>query len=449
MTAGPTPLQLLRALPRIRRDPVGFLTDAVAGHGDLVSLPIPGQPVLLVNDPDGARRVLQDNPGGYTKATIQYRSLTTVTGIGLLTADGEEWRRRRRVVQPAFHHTGFPAITAATTQAARRLRQRWDAAPGQVLDADSALLHTLLEVVGQTLFGTDLTQPDAPDGERLAAAADVALRTVIARSQSGRPAWADPVRSRRLRRAIATLDELCGQIVARRRTTRTAPADDVLGLLLAAQDAGVLSPSEVRDELVTMVIAGHETVASALTWTLHLLSTHPDVAERLAAELDAAAEPSEDPMADPMAWLARLPYTRAVFDEALRLYPPAWLITRRAGEADEIAGVPVAAGTLVIISPWLLHRRPRSWPDPERFDPERFLDERGALARPRGDYLPFGLGPRLCIGRDIARLEGPLLLAVLMQGRRVLPARRSAPAVDALITVRPHGGLPLRLARPA
>ena len=134
-------------------------------------------------------------------------------------------------------------------------------------------------------------------------------------------------------------------------------------------------------------------------------------------------------MADPMAWLARLPYTRAVFDEALRLYPPAWLITRRAGEADEIAGVPVAAGTLVIISPWLLHRRPRSWPDPERFDPERFLDERGALARPRGDYLPFGLGPRLCIGRDIARLEGPLLLAVLMHGRRVFPARRSAPAV--------------------
>ena len=447
---GPTPLQLLRSLPRIRRDPVGFLTEAAAAHGDLVSLPIPGQPVLLVNDPDGARRVLQDNPGGYTKATIQYRSLTTVTGVGLLTADGEDWRRRRRVVQPAFHHTGFAAITTATAQAAQRLRRRWDAAPGQVLDADSALLHTLLDVVGQTLFGTDLARPDGPDGERLATAADVALRTVIARSQSGRPGWADPVRTRRLHRAIATLDEVCAQIVAQRRAMPAPPTDDVLGLLLAAQDAGVLSPAEVRDELVTMVIAGHETVASAMTWALHLLSTHPDVAERLAAELDAAADPTEessgDSILDPMGRLARLPYTRAVFDEALRLYPPAWLITRRAAMADEVAGVPVAAGTLIVISPWLLHRRPQSWPDPERFDPERFLDERGTVARPRGDYLPFGLGPRLCIGRDIARLEGPLLLAVLLRGRRVLPTRRSSPTVDALITVRPHGGLPLRLA---
>ncbi|MBL8929677.1 MAG: cytochrome P450 [Kineosporiaceae bacterium] len=475
---GPSPLTLVRSLARIRRDPIGFLEDQVALHGDLVSLPIPGQPVLVVNDPAGARRVLQDNPGGYTKATIQYGSLSTVTGIGLLTADGDQWKARRRVVQPAFHHGKLETVADAAAAAGARLRARWDAAPGQVLDADEALLHSMLELVGHTLFGVELAGPvgnrpsegagdrsvpaPTPDGERMVAAADVALRMVMARSQSGRPAWADPIRSARLRVAIATLDEVCAQIVAARRrrdAAGTGGSDDVLGLLLAAQDSGAMSATEVRDEMVTTVIAGHETVASALTWTLHLLSTHPEVAERLAVELDDVlgagdVRPGDAP---PGAghrlptWddLHRLTYTRAVFDEALRLYPPAWVITRRASAPDVICGVGIPAGTLVVISPWLLQRREATWPEPTRFDPERFLlpvpGGAARAARPRGDYLPFGLGPRLCIGRDLALVEGPLLLACLLPGRRVVPVRTEAPVVDALITLRPRGGLALRL----
>jgi cytochrome P450 len=203
----------------------------------------------------------------------------------------------------------------------------------------------------------------------------------------------------------------------------------------------------VRDELVTLVIAGHETVASALTWTLHLLAAHPGAQDQVGAELDTVL--GDGPGARPPGWndLAALPYTRAVLDEALRLYPPAWVITRRAAADDALAGVDIPEGTLIILSPWLLHRRAASWPDPSAFDPARFLDAGGRApgSRPSGDYLPFGAGPRLCIGRDLALVEGVLVLAGLLRGRRVSAVRTAPPRVEALVTLRPRGGLPLRL----
>ncbi len=439
---------MLRAVPAIRRDPLAYLEDVVRIHGDLVAFPMPRTPVLLVNTPGGARRVLQDNHRGYGKRTVQYAALGLVTGEGLLTADGEAWRRRRRIAQPAFHHGRLEAVAEQAAVAGATLASTWKAAPGSVVDVDRAALRTMLEVVGRTLFAADL----AADGERVVEAVDEALQAVVVRARSPLPAvlpgWLPTPSQRRLRRAVGTLDDACLGVVRRRRAAGLEDADDdVLALLLRAADAeGGLDEREVRDELVTLVIAGHETVASCLTWALLLLARHPCAQHRLAAELDAL------PTDRPLGWadLPALPYTRAAVDEALRLYPPAWVISRRALEDDVVDGVAIPAGTLVLLSPWLLHRRAATWPDPLRFDPDRFTGTgtgtgtgRGAV---RGDYVPFGAGPRLCIGRDVALVQAVLILATLLRGHQVERPDRDGPVrVDALVTLRPRGGLPLRL----
>jgi cytochrome P450 len=449
---GPLPADMVRAVPAIRRDPLAHLRHVTARYGDLVAFPLPRTPVLLVNDPGGADRVLRDNHRAYAKATVQYRSLAAVTGAGLLTADGDAWRRRRRLAQPAFRHGSLPGVAAAAVSAARSMRAAWDAAgPATPVDADAAAMRATLDVVGRTLFAADLT----PVADTLVGAVTDALHAVVHRAASPLalgPLGTLPTPSRRrLRRAVATLDAVAADVVTRRRTALDAgdapdDADDVLALLLRAAAAGELTDREVRDELVTLVIAGHETVASCLTWTLHLLAGAPAVQDRLRAELDAVVGGREPGWAD----VPALTWTRAVVDEALRLYPPAWVVTRRAVEPDTVAGVDVPAGTLVILSPWLLHRRPGSWPEPERFDPGRFLgfDAAGPAAREAG-YVPFGAGPRLCIGRDLALVEAVLVLATLLQDREVArPPGAAEPAVDALVTLRPRGGLPLVL-RPA
>jgi cytochrome P450 len=425
---GPLPTEMLRDMAAIRRDPLAYLEHTVARYGDLVAFPLPRTPVLLVNTPEGARRVLQDNHRGYGKRTVQYAALGLVTGAGLLTADGDLWRRHRRIAQPGFHHDRLDAVGAAAATAGVRLRERWDAEG--VLDVDRATLRAMIEVVGSTLFAADLSE----SGGRLVEAVDAALGVVVRRARSPLPAvlpgWLPTPSQRRLGRAVRTLDDACADLVARRRAAGLDGADaDVLALLLRAADGlDGFDDREVRDELVTLVIAGHETVASCLTWTLHLLADNPGVQDRLATDL------VDHPWGGP--------WTRAVVDEVLRLYPPAWVVTRRALGDDVVAGVEVPAGTLILVSPWLLHRRVADWPEPERFDPGRFLRHRP----PRGGYMPFGAGPRLCIGRDVALVQTVRILAELLRDRHVVrPAASPAVRVDALVTLRPRGGLPLAL----
>lgn len=428
---------MVRAVPAIRRDPLAFMARTVERHGDLVAFPMPGRGVLLVNRPAAAWQVLAAGERGWSKDTPQYGALSAVTGSGLLTSDGTAWRERRRMAQPAYGHASLHAVARASVRAGRTVAEQVPPGGG-VVDVEKALLTATLDVVAEALFGST----GVADGRRLVRAVLGALDVVVARV---RTPWPVPRRAptpgnRRLRRAVAALDETCAALVASRRAEvarGSSTVDDLLGVLLGAVDTGALSSSGLRDELVTTVIAGHETVATSLAWTLDLLARHPDVQASVHAEVDSVTSPGWDN-------LARLPRTRAVVDEALRLYPPAWVITRRATTEHDLDGLAVPAGTLVILSPWLLHRA-ESWDDAEAFDPDRFGPS--APAPQRGSYLPFGAGPRLCIGRELALAESVLLLVSLLRTHRVDTVSPGAVRrrTRALVTLRPDGGLPLRL----
>ena len=437
---GPLGPDMLRAFSVIRRNPLDYLMSAWQQYGDVVQFPIPRPPSYLVNDPEGVRRVLVGNGRAYGKSTIQYRSLSLVTGEGLLVADTEAWRRQRPLVQPAFHHETLDHLVGHVDVAVQRIVADWSRLPaGSVVDVDAAMMHAALEVVGHALFGTDLSA----DASRLARATLAALDVVVARARVPitPPDWMPSPGNRKLHAAVRELDDAVRRMlsVRSRAASRRAPTD-MLDLLIGAQDdtGAQLSVQEIRDQVVTFIVAGHETVASALTWAWSLLASHPQVQRDLQDESDAVLGGRPATFAD----YRRLPLARAVMDEALRLYPPAWLITRKANEPDVLGGREIPASSLVILSPWLLHRHPAAWSRPEEFRPERFL----AGEADRTAFIPFGAGLRQCIGRDFAYVEGVLMLASLA-GRFTLayPDGAGPPRAEPLVTVRPVGGLPLRV----
>ncbi len=446
---------------QIRSDPLGFLTDSWQRYGDVVQFPVPRPPSYLVNDPAAVRHVLQGNHRNYDKHTLQYSALSLVTGEGLLTAPNDVWRARRRLVQPAFHADTLSAVAAHVDVAVTELASRWRRVPaGFIVDVDEAMMRLALQVVGRALFGADLSG----DAAVLVRATLDALDVVIARARM--PIWAPeswPTPSnRKLATALRDLDAAVSAILARRRgaavgvggtsapgpvpvakTARgSATPPDMLDLLLAAhdEDGRGLSARAVRDEIVTFIVAGHETVASALTWAWALLADAPEQSERLAAE---AREVLGDGPVTIEAY-PQLSFARSVFEESLRLYPPAWLITRDALGDDVLAGRFVPAGSLLILSPWLLHRHPQLWSAPGSFDPDRFSPTRRG-STPREAFIPFGAGPRMCIGRDFAYVEGVLLLSALAREFEFRPLPDHKVVAAPLVTVRPADGLPMRL----
>lgn len=427
---------MLRSFRQVAADPLGYLRQVRGEFGPIVQFPVPDLPTYLVDDAHTARQVLLVRDEEFDKHTLQYRALAMVTGEGLLAAPNQPWREQRPVVQPAFHKQVLGRLVDDTAAATDRQIQRWRQAPdGSVVDVEGAMLRIALEVVGEHLFDADLRRT-AP---RLARATLDALAAVI---DSVRLPWAllrglpTPVQ-RRYRQAMDELDAAVTELVAERQQ-RPGRRDDLLGLLLAAYPD---DSAMVRNQIITFLVAGHETVASALTWALGLLAHHPIEQQRVQREV--ASRPASS-----LLDLNGLPAVRASLDEAMRLYPPAWVITRSASRDSVLGGRFVPAGSLVIVSPWLRHRDPQLWPDPDAFNPQRFGERPGALARAattRAEYLPFGTGQRLCIGRDVANVEGCLVLAKLLREFALEPTEAELPAVDPLVTLRPQGGLRLRL----
>lgn len=441
---GPSGPQMLRAIRTIRSDALGFLEQMARAYGPVVQFPIPSPPTYLVSDPEAVRRVLVTHARDYDKETIQYRSLSLVTGEGLLTTSGEVWRRQRRMVQPAFHHEVLEGVVGHAARATEELISRWgDLARGAVIDIDEAMMRVALETVGASLFGTDLSG----DADRLARATIEALDVVVARAQVPvqPPDWLPTRPTRRLRAALVQLDDAVASMVAsRQRAGSAGELSTLLDLLVEAAAADPPIPaSEVRDELVAFLVAGHETTASALTWVLWLLAGDAEVQGEVARELDEVLGERAPTYAD----LDRLPWTRAVFDEAMRLYPPVWLVSRHAKEDDVLAGREIPAGSLIIMTPYIAQRDPQLWEAPTEFRPQRFLDGHRRGAAGDAIFWPFGLGPRMCIGRDFAYVEGMAVLSVLLRQVAVSRVPGVVPRPAALVTLRPADALPIVVTR--
>ncbi|MFZ1755232.1 MAG: cytochrome P450 [Caldilineaceae bacterium] len=417
-----------------RRNPTGFLTDLARTYGDIVRFPLAGQTAFLLNHPDFIQQVLVTEQENFTKGRA-LQQMRRVLGDGLLTSEGSQHQRARRLVQPAFHHERIASYGAVMSAEAESTAAGWEEAAA--MDVAQAMNHLTLRIVGRTLFGVDLAGQET----QVAAALDdlFVLSDPVYLLLAPLFAWLPTPTARRFRASTEFFDRLIYGLIAERRRTG-AGNGDLLDLLLASVDEETGQPPDdqfIRDQSLTLLLAGHETTANALAWCWHLLAAHPESEARLHAELD---ENLPDGKLPGMAELGDLPFTRAVFSEALRLYPPAWAIGRTAINDCVIGEYPVPAGSLVLMSQWVTHRDPRYFANASTFRPERWLTEpRGA--RPKFAFFPFGGGLRVCIGAQFAWMEGMLLLATLAR-RWQLRAVSSRPvATDPRITLRPKEGL--------
>ena len=425
---------------RLLRNPLGQLTWLARSYGDIAALHFGSRQLTLLNHPDFIQTVLRDRSTAFVKGQALQRSRRFL-GEGLLTSEGDQHLRQRRMIQPVFHRQRIAGYGEIMTEQALRLGQSWQ--DGQALDLHAAMMHLAMGIAAQALFDIDV--------QSQAGQVSAALNTLLADFNRLALPFSDALlrlplpSNRRTLQAMHSLDQVIQQMIEQRRADLAAPVDlaarhDLLSLLLQATDehGQGMSDRQIRDEALTLFLAGHETTANALTWTWYLLCCNPQVEAQLLNELRLVLGGRPPAAAD----LDRLVYTRMVLQEALRLYPPAWVIGRQALQDLELGGYAIARGSTVLMSQWVMHRDPRYYPDPERFDPQRWLPEAQA-ARPRFAYFPFGGGPRLCIGEGFAWMEATLVLAALVQTWQV----RLAPGYTAVpqpgITLRPKGGLPV------
>jgi cytochrome P450 len=441
---GPRGLPVLGNLLDVWRDTLELFVDAHRAHGDFVQFRFLNLDYLLVADADAAHHVLVSAAKNYRKSR-SYDGLRLVFGNGLLTSEGELWRRQRKLAQPAFHKERLAGFARAMVDATDAMLARWAARsePEAPLDAHAEMMRVTFQIVGQTLFSVDVDG----DAEAVGRALSIALEHADAAAQAvvQIPPWMPTPQNVRFKRAMATLDEVVYRIVAERRRTK-AVHHDLLAMFMEARDEDEgeggtgMTDRQLRDELMTMVLAGHETTANALTWTWYLLAQHPEIEARVVAEVDAVLGRRRPTLDD----VPRLALTGRVLQEAMRLYPPAWMVERQANAPDTLGDVLVPRDGVVGVCTYLLHRNPKYFPDPERFDPDRFLPERAA-SRPKYAYMPFGGGPRICIGHAFATMEAQLILARVLQSYRLTLGQKHTPKLEPMITLRPKGGLAMRI----
>ena len=424
-----------------RRDALGYLTAAAREHGDVVHFRLGPRRLFLLTHPDQVKDVLVTHHGRFTG--LAFEAGKRIIGEGLLSAQGEAHRRQRRPVQPAFHRERLAAY--GQTMCAHALRWREGRRDGEVVAIRDEMMQLTLGVIGETMFGT--TELAAADDVRELIDAALALFGPVTFAFAALVERLPIPASRRFVRARARLDARVYALLGERRA-RPADTGDLLSMLLLAQDAegdgAGLADRQVRDEVVTIFLAGHETTASALTWSWALLAQHPEAEARLHAELDAVLGGRPPTAAD----LPRLPYTAGVFAETLRLYPTVSMVFRRALEPHPVGEYLVPAGGIVVLSQFVTQRDPRFFPDPEVFDPDRWRPE-ARQGRPRHAYFPFGGGPRVCVGEGFAAMEGALILAAVAQRWRLALLDGRPPALDPKLLTRPSDALRMRLVRRA
>lgn len=442
---GPAPglLGNLAEFQRLGEDPLAALRDWLAAYPDLAVLKVGGARVLLLFHPDRVQEALVAKARHYDKKTHGYTQLALLSGQGLITSDGELWRRQRRMSQPHFRPAALTGYLDTMSRAAREAADAWDRRPDpdEPLDFFREASRITLRIAGLTLFSTDLTGEAHEVGLGLTDCFDLLARRVY--QPWSPPLWVPLPSHRRFRAGRDRLRGLVTRLIAERRAAGGAGPEDLLSALMASRDEETgegMSDELLVDEAVTMLGAGYESTATAVTWACSLLARHPDVQEAARAEAAAALGGRAATGAD----LEALPLTTAVFQEAMRLYPPLWAFSRRCVEAHELGPVAVRPGDELFLAPYATHRHPEFWPEPERFDPGRFA-EGAVAARHRFAWIPFGGGPRACIGKDFAVAEGAILLATWLGRYRLEECEGSHTVIEPSITLRPRGALPLRL----
>jgi cytochrome P450 len=412
---------------------------------DIIEQRILWSRIFVINQPEGIRYILLDNAANYRKSEVGRRVLEPALGRGLLTSEGDTWRRHRRIMAPAFDPRGIAGYATIMAEVTQTLLAEWDAfAEPREADVAAAMMHTTLHIISRAMFSSDSDE-----------IVDVVEADVNLYQSKVRPTLADFLHLPRwLARLIAPFptsgifdefDIKVDKLLTERGRAPEAEPKDLLARLISARDSetgGGMTAKEVRDQVVTIFMAGHETTAQALSWTFYLLSQHPDVEGKLHDELATVLAGRTPRHVD----LAELRYTRMVIEESMRLFPPAHIIGRQPIGDDEVSGQRIPAGSTVLILPWLLHRKPALWGKPDCFDPERFAPERAAL-RPRYAYIPFGAGPRICIGAAFAMAEAMVILATIAQRYRLRVKPGFPVEPQGLITLRPRYGLRMSLER--
>jgi cytochrome P450 len=419
-------------------DPLAWGLDVARQYGDIAHYQLGPLHVYQVTHPDMVRQILVEQADKFHKPRLLKGAFRPFAGDGLLTSDGARWKQQRKLMQPAFHHAQLAIYGDYMVTRSLQAIDEFD--DERVVDVQEEMTRLTLAIVVKCLFSADVSRDATEVGRLMSAVLDAANHRLNSAFQL--PSWMPTARNLREKRALARLDEILAAVIAARRVSSDA-SNDLLSMLLAAfdEDSGArMSDRQLRDEMMTLFLAGHETTATALTWAWYLVSQHPEVEARLLGELDRVLQGRPPTAAD----LPNMPYTEMVVREVMRLYPPAPGVAREPIEDVRIGNFTVPKGSLITVNTYALHRDPRFFEDPERFDPERFA--RGWEERiPRYAYLPFGGGPRVCIGNGFATMEARLILATVAQRRQLTLEPRQDIVAMQLVTVRPRNGIRMRL----
>jgi cytochrome P450 len=429
---------LMGCLRQVQRDPLGLYHGAWREHGDYVRLrAMAGFYFYLLAHPDAVEHVLHSNHKNYRKPDSANHSIGLLAGNGILTSEGDFWRKQRRLMQPAFLRQQVVKLSSHMVDSTDGFIRQWEQAEdGRTLDIVPEMMRLALRIASTSLFSADISGEADSIGQAYRTAFEYVSLKMNGRLMFS-PLWMPTRRNRRFRQAKALLDGVVLDLIAQRR--HEPAKSDVLDLLLAAQDeesATGMTDGQLKDEALTLLTAGHETTGAALSWAWFLLATHQDVQhalhEQVSAHLRGRLPAAED--------LPSMPLATAVFEETMRLYPPAWGLPRETIDEDEICGYPIPAKATIILMQQIVHRHPDFWTQPDQFDPERFLPPRNS-GRAKFAFFPFGGGPRICIGNQFAMLEGPLALAALAQRFHFTLVPNQLIIPDATFTLRPKNGV--------
>lgn len=445
---GPRGLPLLGSVLPAWRDPLGLMLESHRQYGDVVRFKFGPWDYYMLADPDVIHHVLIDNAKAYKKSR-NYMGLKIVLGEGLLTSEGEVWRRQRKLAQPAFHRARLSHFANQMAEATRAMLDRWRHDRLETFCVHEEMMRLTFRIVGLTLFSADVDG----DAREVGRALDTALRWAndYAESIVRIPPSIPTPNNVRFNRAMRTLDGIVYRLIrdrreeaARHEGEENSFGDDLLGMLMEAVDedaadaaSAKMNDIQLRDEVITMVLAGHETTANLLSWTFSLLAAHPEVEAKIRDEALRVLGPDRAPTLEDT---KHLEYTKRVLEEGLRLYPPAWIFERQSTEPDVLGAYTAKTGSIVGICPYVLHRHPRYWEEPERFNPDRFLPSNNEK-RPRYAYLPFGGGSRMCIGNHFAMMEAQIILAMIVREEKLRLEPRHRVVLDPLITLRPKHGI--------